>query len=56
VTSKISLDAIPDDAVLDLDCLNKNLTAVNQLFVNECSDRVGLSPRFSIGEALLLDL
>jgi Fe-S-cluster containining protein len=50
------LDPIPDDAVIDLDCLNNNLAAVNQLFVNEFSDRIGLSPRFSISEALLLDL
>ena len=50
------LDPIPDDAVIDLDWLNNNLAAVNQMFVNECSDRIGLSPRFSIGEALLIDL
>jgi hypothetical protein len=50
------LDPIPDDAVIDLDGLNNNLSAVNQLFVNEFSDRIGLNPRFSIGEALLLDL
>jgi hypothetical protein len=50
------LDPIPDDAVIDLDWLNNNLAAVNQLFVNECSDRIGLNPRFSIGEALLIDL
>ena len=50
------LDPIPDDAVIDLDCLNNHLAAVNQLFVYEFSDRIGLSPRFSIGEALLLDL
>lgn len=50
------LDPIPDDAVIDLDCLNNNLRAVNRLFVNECSARTGLSSRFSIGEALLLDL
>ena len=49
------IDPIPDDAVIDLDCLNKNLAAVNRLFVNEFSVRIGLSPRFSIGEALLLD-
>lgn len=50
------LDPVPDDAVIDLDCLNNNLAAVNQMFVNECSDHIGLSPRLSIGEALLLDL
>ena len=50
------LDPIPDDAVIDLDGLNKNLAAVNRLFLNECPDRIGFSPRFSIGEALLLEL
>ena len=50
------LDPIPDEAVLDLDWLNNNLAAINQLFVNEFSDRMDFSPRLSIGEALLLDL
>ena len=49
------LDPIPDDAIIDLNCLNNNLAAVNRLFVNEFSDRIGLNQRFSIGEALLLD-
>jgi Fe-S-cluster containining protein len=49
------LDPIPDDAVIDLDRLNHNLATVNQLFVNEFSDLIDLSPRFSVGEALLLD-
>ena len=49
-------DSIPDEAVIDLDDLNKNLAAVNQLFVDEFSDRMRLSPRFYIGEALLLKL
>jgi Fe-S-cluster containining protein len=50
------LDPIPDDAVLDLGRLNNNLAGINQSFVNEFSDRIGLSTRLSIGEALLLDL
>jgi len=50
------LDPIPDDAVLDLGCLNNKLAAINRLFVNQFSDRMDLSPRLSIGEALLLDL
>ena len=50
------LNPIPDDAVIDLDGLNRRLVAVNQLFVNEYSDHIGSSPRLSIGEALLLDL
>ena len=49
------LDSVPDDAVIDLAWLNDNLAAVNQLFVNEVSDRIVLSSRFSISEALLLD-
>jgi uncharacterized protein len=49
------LDPVPDDAVFDLGWLNNNLTAINQMFINEFSDRMGLSPRLSIGEALLLD-
>ena len=50
------LDPIPDDAVIDLDWLNNQLAAVNRLFVNACSDLIGSSARFSIGEALLFDL
>lgn len=50
------INSIPDDAVMDLDRLNKNLAAVNQLFMDECSDRFGLIRRVTIGEALLLDL
>ncbi len=51
-----TLDPIPDDAVIDLDRLNNNLSVINQFFVNESSERIGLNQRFSIGEALLLDL
>jgi Fe-S-cluster containining protein len=51
-----SLDPIPDDAVIDLDRLNSDLAAVNQLCVNEFSGRIGLTARLTIGEALLLDL
>ena len=51
-----SLDPIPEDAVIDLDGLNSKLLAVNQLCVNELSDRIGLTARLSIAEALLLDL
>ena len=50
------LESIPDDAVIDLNLLNNHLTAVNQLFVDEFSVCIGLRPRFSVGEALLLDL
>lgn len=51
-----NLDRIPDDAVMNLDDLNNNLAAVNRLFVNEFADRIQLSPRISVGEALMLDL
>ena len=50
------LDPIPEDAIIDLNRLNHNLATVNQLFVEEFSGSIRLSPRFSIGEALLLDL
>ena len=50
-----NLHAIPDDAVINLDDLNCSLVTVNRLFVDEFSDRFRLNPRFSIGEALLLN-
>jgi Fe-S-cluster containining protein len=51
-----NLHPIPDDAVIDLDDLNRKLASVNQMFVSELADRIQLSPRISIGEALMLDL
>ncbi len=51
-----NLHPIPDDAVMNLDDLNRKLAAVNQMFVSELADRIQLSPRISIGEALMLDL
>lgn len=51
-----NLHPIPDDAIIDLDDLNCSLVTVNRLFVSEFSGRIALSPRFSVGEALLLDL
>ena len=51
-----NLDPIPDDAVMNLDDLNNKLAAVNRLFVDELADRIQLSPRISIGQALMLDL
>jgi hypothetical protein len=51
-----NLHPIPDDAVIDLDEINYSLITVNRLCVAEFSDRIALSPRFSVGEALLLDL
>ena len=51
-----NIDPIPDDAVMNLDDLNNKLAAVNRLFVDELADRIQLSPRISIGQALMLDL
>ena len=50
------LNPIPDDAIIDLNRLNRNLAAVNQLFLAEFYSPIGFRPRFSIGKALLLDL
>jgi uncharacterized protein len=50
------LDPIPDDAVIDLNRLNNDLAAINRWAVNEFSDRIDLSPRLTIGQALMLDL
>jgi Fe-S-cluster containining protein len=51
-----NLHPIPDDAVIDLDEINHSLITVNRLCVAEFCERIALSPRFSVGEALLLDL
>jgi Fe-S-cluster containining protein len=50
-----NLHPIPDEAVINLDDLNYSLVTVNRLFVDEFSDRFRLTPRLSIGEALLLN-
>lgn len=50
------LDPIPDTAVIELDPLNRKLATVNRAFMAEFSGRVRLKPRFTISEALLLDL
>ena len=50
------LNPIPDDAIIDLNRLNRNLAAVNQLFLAEFYGPISFKPRFSIGEALLIDL
>ena len=49
-------DPLPDDAVIDLDGLNRKLASVNEQFVAEFSDCMRLGLRFYIGEALLLEL
>jgi Fe-S-cluster containining protein len=50
------LNPISDDAIIDLNRLNRNLAAVNQLFLADFYGPIGFRPRFSIGEALLIDL
>ena len=49
-------DSIPDNAVIDLAPLNRQLADVNRKFVYELSNRIQLSPRFNISEALLLKI
>lgn len=50
------LDPIPNDAVIDLDNLNKRLAAVNRQFVTEFSVCIASGSRLSISEALLLQV
>lgn len=46
------MSAIPDDACIDLDQLNKSLAAINHRFVSEYRCRYALKERYLIGEAL----
>ncbi|WP_429884471.1 YkgJ family cysteine cluster protein [Geoalkalibacter halelectricus] len=51
------LDALPAQAVLDLNLLNTTLAAINNLFISEVfQGRPPDQPRLSIAEALLLEL
>jgi hypothetical protein len=50
------LNPLPDDAIINLNLLNQHLAAANQMFVNELSGRFNLLSRFTIGEALLINL
>jgi Fe-S-cluster containining protein len=50
------LQPIPEDAVIDLDRINRALAEVNRAFVAELEPRRALRPRYFIAEALLLDL
>lgn len=50
------LEPIPEDAVIDLDELNKRLAAVNRQFVSEYWNYNFPGSRLSIGEALMLEL
>ena len=49
-------EAIPDDAVIDLDALNNRLAKINRQFVSEISERTAWGPRLTVGEALLLQI
>jgi hypothetical protein len=46
----------PEDAVVDLDPINRELAAVNRLFVAEFPGGQLLSSRYTMAEALQLDL
>ena len=47
---------IPHDARLDLDRINSRLALINRQFMMEYGDRPRLKERYSIGEALMLQL
>jgi uncharacterized protein len=49
------LQPFPEDAVIDLDPINRALAAVNRLFIDEISDRMALRPHYLMAEALQLD-
>ena len=51
-----NLKSIPDDAVIDLNDLNAELQAVNRAFVDTYPSQIASRLRFTIAEALLLDL
>ena len=48
------LPAIPADACIDLDRLNKRLSSINDHFLSEYGGPIGLKERYLIGEALQL--
>lgn len=50
------LQPVPDEAVVDLDELNAELSALNREFVKKYKGPLELRKRFKIGEALLLDV
>ena len=51
-----TLKTVPDDAVMDLDKLNTELTALNRAFIETYRGPFELRERYKIGEALLLDV
>ena len=51
-----SLKTVPDNAVMDLDVLNAELTALNRAFLATYRAPLELRERYKIGEALLLDV
>ena len=51
-----TLKTVPDDAVMDLDVLNAELTALNRAFIVTHRTPSDLRERYKIGEALLLNV
>ena len=49
-----NLAVIPDDAVIDLACLNGSLTVVNRRFVSRMAHRFSPDERFTVAQALLM--
>jgi Fe-S-cluster containining protein len=50
------LSPIPDDDIIDLARLNNTLAAINRRFVSESAHRLPPGGRFTIAQALLMDL
>ena len=50
------MSSLPGSAVIDLDRLNDTLVAVNALFIASITPSFSLPERFTIAEALLLDV
>ena len=51
-----NLPRIPDEFVIELAPLNQSLRALNRRFIDEFPGRLPPARRFSVGEALLLDM
>ena len=51
-----NLTAIPDDAVIDLAWLNSSLAAVNRRFVSQMDLQLPPGGRFTVAEALLMEI
>ena len=51
-----NLSAISDDRIIDLAPLNERLAALNCRFMNEFAGRLPPAGRFTVGEALLMEI